>query len=713
LKIRKLRLRNWCQYRDATFEFDSGLTAVRGPNGVGKSNLVTGIVFGITGDFSRNPGVKNDNICQHRQPKEPSFVELEFEHAGAEATIMRSLPSGQELRIVGDPTVYTRDKEVTEQLRKLLGVGERLLLDYVFVEQWKMFDFISKKPADRAMAFSQLFQTDRAERIWKALGEYTVPIPKISIDVDAVRLRLQQHQLRLAEVRNELASYADIPDDWNYRNDPNTRIIEAWAKRQNLTIKAEKHRRMVEAMLKQAEPVETKLAEAKKNEETILSVIDDARVAADRARDALTAWKVFEANDAQRQRLTLLLNNLEDHNRKVEFPVPPANYVDLSEQQKLQSELTKLESRRTTLEVFLGQFADGKTPECPVCGTPASQLVDRVEAYANELADLQKRYEAIRILLNESIDYNNRYTKYLEWQERYAEQKKSIVEQLAALGEVSPPGSSKEELHKAIDDYEIFRDALHLIQESIGSLEVSKSRLAGAIEAENRSYNEATAELLQINVTENDARAAQTAIDNRLSRYRRKGHLQAEANMLNQQIASETQMLTQAAAEQSKVRRAEQLQVHLNEVRAVFHRDNLPRKVAQAYLDKMRGEINEVLGVFNSPFRVEDVADLRFVIRKNDGTMQPAERLSGGEKVAFAVAFRIVVNSLFARELGLLCLDEPTAGLDEDNLSCMEAALGRLRELSRARNLQVILITHERGMDSLFDRVIQLPLSPQ
>lgn len=710
MKIRKLRLRNWCQYRDATFEFDSGLTAVRGPNGVGKSNLVTGIVFGATGDFSRNSGVKNDNICQQRLPGEPSFVELEFEHAGAEVTITRRLPSGQELKIAGDPAVYNRDREVSEQMRKLLGVSERLLLDYVFVEQWKMFDFISKKPADRATAFAQLFQTDQAERIWKALGEYTVPIPRTVIDADAVRVQLQQHRNRLAEVNRELAGYADIPDNWDHRTDPNFRLMEEWLRKKDLISRQALAQVRVDQLGKQIAPLDDQLAEARNNEVAIRTAIDAARADADVAQKDMTALRLYEINQGQRQRLNRLLEQLEQQNRMVVFPVPSATYVGPSEQEKLKEERQEIESRRATIKLFLTQFADGKVPACPICGTPAARLRDRVLSFQEELDRLEQRYAAVCSLLAEAIDHDNRVEKYRAWQDRYQQQKKDLIGQISAIGHEEPPLRTREELQAVIDDYRVLQEGLEAVRQTIRDIEVKRSRLAGMLETEGKGLASMAAEIEKITVGDAEAEAAQKTINDMLARFRRKEQLAAEAGMLNQQIVNETQMLSQAAAEAARVRRAERLQTHLNEVRAVFHRDNLPRKVAQAYLDRMRGEINEVLGVFNSPFRVEDVSDLRFTIRKSDGTVQPAERLSGGEKVVFAIAFRIVVNSMFARELGLLCLDEPTAGLDEDNLSCMEAALGRLRELSRARNLQVILITHERGMDSLFDRVIQLPL---
>ena len=83
--------------------------------------------------------------------------------------------------------------------------------------------------------------------------------------------------------------------------------------------------------------------------------------------------------------------------------------------------------------------------------------------------------------------------------------------------------------------------------------------------------------------------------------------------------------------------------------------------------------------------------------------------MSGGEKVILALAFRIAVNSLFASDLGLLCLDEPTAGLDDDNMQCLEKALARLKDLSSERGLQCIIVTHEsERLARLFDNVIRI-----
>jgi ABC-type nitrate/sulfonate/bicarbonate transport system ATPase subunit len=86
---------------------------------------------------------------------------------------------------------------------------------------------------------------------------------------------------------------------------------------------------------------------------------------------------------------------------------------------------------------------------------------------------------------------------------------------------------------------------------------------------------------------------------------------------------------------------------------------------------------------------------LAFVADFGDGRQHPALRLSGGQKVVLALAFRVAVLGQLAAGVGLLCLDEPTAGLSRQSLTCVEVALDRLRALSSSTGLQVILVTHE------------------
>jgi DNA repair exonuclease SbcCD ATPase subunit len=66
------------------------------------------------------------------------------------------------------------------------------------------------------------------------------------------------------------------------------------------------------------------------------------------------------------------------------------------------------------------------------------------------------------------------------------------------------------------------------------------------------------------------------------------------------------------------------------------------------------------------------------------------------------------VNALFAEEIGLLALDEPTAYLDQQRIKALAPVLEKLRELSTARGLQCLLVTHETSLSHLFESAVEL-----
>ncbi|HTT25501.1 MAG TPA: SMC family ATPase, partial [Thermoplasmata archaeon] len=89
-----------------------------------------------------------------------------------------------------------------------------------------------------------------------------------------------------------------------------------------------------------------------------------------------------------------------------------------------------------------------------------------------------------------------------------------------------------------------------------------------------------------------------------------------------------------------------------------------------------------------------------------DGEWTPAEALSGGERTALALAFRIalgqVIRGAGRLRLETLILDEPTDGFSPEQVV-------RVGELLRDLGLpQVILVSHESGLAAVADHVIRV-----
>ena len=91
-----------------------------------------------------------------------------------------------------------------------------------------------------------------------------------------------------------------------------------------------------------------------------------------------------------------------------------------------------------------------------------------------------------------------------------------------------------------------------------------------------------------------------------------------------------------------------------------------------------------------------------------DGTVAASADLSGAQKMIFGLAFRFAVNSLFAGQIGVMVLDEPTAALDAQNTERMADVFAGLGRAAKARGQQIIVITHEELLYPVFNQVIRL-----
>jgi len=158
---------------------------------------------------------------------------------------------------------------------------------------------------------------------------------------------------------------------------------------------------------------------------------------------------------------------------------------------------------------------------------------------------------------------------------------------------------------------------------------------------------------------------------------------------------------------------ADALQV-LGNVRDWFHYANGPHVMSSMVLGALTADVNKFLGQFTAPFTVEPMdSSLGFKCTFTDGRRVPdeapgADKLSGGQKIQLAVAFRFAAYCMFAGKLGLLSLDEPTAYLDDQNIGRFGDLLGQIKGIAKDMGIQVLMATHERSVMPFMDTIIDL-----
>jgi exonuclease SbcC len=134
----------------------------------------------------------------------------------------------------------------------------------------------------------------------------------------------------------------------------------------------------------------------------------------------------------------------------------------------------------------------------------------------------------------------------------------------------------------------------------------------------------------------------------------------------------------------------------------VFHRDGPVLKSLRTWVyGRVSDRAREYLDMFD--VRIDDVriieeggerGGVRFVCFYG-GREVDSDRLSGGEKVALALAIRLAIGDVLgAQKLGFFILDEPTIHLDSENKKKLQEVFASLGELAG----QTIVITHDEEL---------------
>lgn len=144
----------------------------------------------------------------------------------------------------------------------------------------------------------------------------------------------------------------------------------------------------------------------------------------------------------------------------------------------------------------------------------------------------------------------------------------------------------------------------------------------------------------------------------------------------------------------------------VRESRDVLHVGQLPKLIMQEYGKILNSQLDFYLEKFQAPFRVWLNDDLEFRAVKNAEQEMDATRLSGAEKIVASVSFRMAMSDTFARQVGLLVLDEPSNYLDKANIQNLQMVLLELKKMSAHTGRQVLVVTHEDKLMGFFDHCV-------
>ena len=711
MRLSRAKFVNYCQHVNRVVEFSPGLNVIVGPNGSGKSNIVNGVYGALTGDFGRNAGKTSDNVSLMSKEGEKTLVQVEFVHNGETYVIERRLDVA-ERRLVTSGQTLTVDKDVLERIYNILGVRKEILSNYVFVEQWDNFGPIVQTPTKRFDSLRKLFKIDQIDSIISELSNsdyklYSTADALINVDEQVTKLNgLKDQALSIQEtlatcetvesLEAKISEQATITNAWKIKKALETSIAN---RKQELKLYEEKlntNRESANSFLKEIEDLNKSLAELKESLETANQIEAD--------------WVRFNFYTISKQQLDSKLKALKAESDSNLEPVKPATYVENIE--TLTAQLSEMKLLHSKCLDFVSNYNfESADAVCPTCQQAAPHLASQWHDQKEKLKQLAETISQVSKQIADNALFDRAAYNYSVWKKNFDSRMTDFSESYARLKVEEQPQYSREEAKKITNLHKSLSGSLLKASTAFNAVNIEWSSLNAKTESLVKEIAREDNELVKYSGTTDTAVEDANAVIDRLRQQKNAiNTLITQLAVVNNEIKAVNANIALAEAHMRQTEKFGAWNNRFEDLKRVYKTNkekSIPMIITRQYMGAVIDELNRTLSNIDMPFTINLLSDLSF--QADFGTHKvPSDRLSGGQKVMLTMAYRLAVNSTFAADLGLLCLDEPTVGLDEANLVGLSKAFEGLKEYALNAGTQIVVVTHEKGLSHLFDNTIDL-----
>jgi exonuclease SbcC len=671
MKLKKLRLQNIRSYDEEEIVFPEGSTLLSGDIGSGKTSILLAIEYAL---FGLQPGQKGSALLANG--KSFGGVILEFEVDGKNIILERKLKRTSK-SISQDSAAITIDGErteasVTEIKTKVLELlnypsefikKTNLLYRYtVYTPQEEMKQIILENPETRLNTLRNIFGIDKYKRIKENLSFLTLKLREKS--------RILQVEIKdLDERKNKL--------------DSSNKFIEI----------------VREKIISKNKDLIKFLEERKKIEEEIKGIED-------KVKEKENFEKEIEKSQILLSSKTTYLSSEEENLQKLIFKVSETK--ELFDENKFNKIVSEIELKKIGIEELNKNYIQ-------LSGLMSSLNLKKQE-------DLEKKNRIFKIdICPTCLQDVSENHKHNILNDTGTQIKKSETEIEKLKSQLSKIGSSLETEKKTLLEFQEIKTQLQILR--IKTAEIQEAKL---------KINELTN---SINSSKKDEEILKKHMDNlknsilEFSKF--SNFYEIKQVELKQAFQKEKQIEIELAEfrkeEELTKKEIGELKTKIEEIEKV--KSNLIKTIELEQW--LSGEFlnlinfternimltlrNEFSKLFNKWFGMLTTdsfyvnLDETFspIISQGDFELDYAF-LSGGERTAVALAYRLALNQILNSLLSkiktqnLVILDEPTDGFSEQQLD-------KVRDILQELNVeQLILVSHEQKIEGFVDNVIKL-----
>ncbi|MDD5012586.1 MAG: AAA family ATPase [Candidatus Nanoarchaeia archaeon] len=670
MKIKQITLENIRSYESQEINFSDGSTLLSGDIGSGKTSVLLAIEFAL---FGLQPGQRGSALL--RNGKKDGKVKITFEVDNDEITIERNLKKGktisQESCFI---TINNEKKEfsVTELKSKILEIlsypsefakKQNILYKFtVYTPQEEMKQIILEDSETRINTLRHVFGIDKYKTILENVSILATKLREEKRMKEGMTANLEQNKSNLVTKQNEL-----IIKQQNIFPLENELFGKKEARKRIQEEKEEVSKKIEEKNKLQSEIEKTKIMTINKRD----SIMSNNKTI-ELLKKQIADLQELKFDESQ---ISHLENSISWNKREKEN----LNMISIEISSKINSlnlktdDNKKLEKKISSLEI------------CPTC----LQNVDSVYK-ANVLnkinaddVEISKQLQTLQLEKKEINEKIRNIDAEISLAEKQATDLKILKIKLQDVGEKQKQLEVIEKNNVSLEkDIELLKEHLDLLTNSALNL----ARFVNLLEVKQKELDSALREerLADIKVAE---------------------------------LKKETEVFsTQIEELKREIERTEIVKLQLNYIAELenwlskqftslisFIEKNVMLKLKVEF-SKLFAEWFYILVSDNFNVRLSD--DFTPIIEQSDYEIDYAH-LSGGERTAIALAYRLalnqVINSLMSKikTRDLVILDEPTDGFSEQQLD-------KMRDVLQQLNIkQLIIVSHEQKIEGFVSNVIK------
>ena len=700
MRIEHLSLVNWGRFEEVEIPFSGNFIGLIGGNGRGKSTIVRAIRYLMTGTTERQ---KERNL---RFGADSGHAEMRFAADDHQYIIHRDIATAKCWLQVDDGKKIRKGVEVNEVIDSVRRVSAKMFSSHIVIRQGELDRILRARPAERAAEFGSLCGTEQCEKLREILQNRINSYPTVVLNVSPTELqteltaiegRLREWSGTLQRILQELGKL-DLPGAERTTG----RYDQAGSTRKQMGELDEVFGRLTKELATENQRL------AVLTGRDVTGTLEQLRESYDTARRQLESHRANSNLLQQRKRVQDRLGTMQRERESLRTPAAPAESEEVLAAAR--AEQTTLSSQAEQARRVIAVCASGDKV-CPTCGQSlvevsrlAAHYQQRVQQLGPTLAQLSQRVRGIEAGLQQWTSdcavCTSRATSLGHSIVGATEELNSFPATLELLDD--------EEVRAVVDLVGQYEDLERAARDTRIQLDAAQ-RTVATLDARIGALREQRERMVIEHVSEEEYQQAVVVRASHRELTTKRVEAETILRTKTTELEDRRKQLQELTEKAERVQQVADYRGLLDRTRSVLHRDNLPRLVAHAYLDRVNAGLNRILGQFQFfPYTVELQDDLSFVYTSPTGHTAFADDLSGGEGIIFSLAFRLAIQEQFASHLQLLILDEPTVYVDTDNTRVIADVLMDARQYVRGAGMQLIIVTHKRELERAMDQVVNV-----